>query len=259
MIELNPDVMIVTEPNYKGNKSVVEKIEAAGVPVVCINYYDTETIEGTADRFTRSTMILGKLLGKPERARELLDWYENQKEKVLSKLTEKKMEECNLKVYLETCCTKWNTYGNVRNGLVIEQLGGTNIAAGRVQKMGTLSPEYVLDSKPDVIIGTARGQDEVPLGYYSENRKKIKKKIREFMDRPGFDTLPAIKNGRVYYYHHMLCHGHIWDVLNYQVIGKALYPELFEDLDPEKGLKSFHEKFLPVDYSGTWFVLSPYQ
>jgi iron complex transport system substrate-binding protein len=41
-----------------------------------------------------------------------------------------------------------------------------------------------------------------------------------------------------------------------QVFSKWLYPEEFAELDPEATFKEFHDRFLPIDYSGTFWVSS---
>jgi iron complex transport system substrate-binding protein len=254
VITLEPDIVIVSVQNFENAEDNLEKVERAGIPVVCINYYDAETIEETGERFTKSSLLLGEILGKEERAQELVEWYHEERNKVLSHIEEMKSKP-KQKVYLEICCNKWHSYGRWRNGLVIEQLGGIHIAGEIIPgTSGEISPEYVLTSNPDVIIETARAQDPVPLGYYATNREELRESLRTFCDRPGWDTLNAIKNQRVWCYHHVLTHGHMFDVISIQVIAKALYPELFKDLDPEETFKEFHERFLPVDYTGIWMI-----
>jgi iron complex transport system substrate-binding protein len=35
---------------------------------------------------------------------------------------------------------------------------------------------------------------------------------------------------------------------------KRLYPEAFKDVDPDASFRSYHEKYLPVKYAGTWML-----
>ena len=37
-------------------------------------------------------------------------------------------------------------------------------------------------------------------------------------------------------------------------MAKALYPEAFSDVDPEKTYADFHKKYLPVQTEGTFFI-----
>jgi len=37
-------------------------------------------------------------------------------------------------------------------------------------------------------------------------------------------------------------------------MAKALYPKLFEDIDPQKTFMDFHKNYLPIIPSGTFFI-----
>ena len=39
-----------------------------------------------------------------------------------------------------------------------------------------------------------------------------------------------------------------------QQFAKWNYPEEFADVDPEATLRTYHEKFLPIAYSGTFWI-----
>ena len=62
-----------------------------------------------------------------------------------------------------------------------------------------------------------------------------------------------MKSGRMYALYHDLS-GHIFDLAGLQFFAKPIHPDLFDDLDPDAALREFHEKFYPVEYSGTWFL-----
>ncbi len=40
-------------------------------------------------------------------------------------------------------------------------------------------------------------------------------------------------------------------------MAKWFYPEEFKDVDPNVALKEYHDKFMPIDYTGT-FLYSYY-
>ena len=73
------------------------------------------------------------------------------------------------------------------------------------------------------------------------------------MARPGYERLKAVKSSAVHAIEHRLAWS-LSDVYARQYIGKQLYTEQFADIDPAKGLAEFHAKFLPVQFSGTWFA-----
>ncbi|WP_456478291.1 ABC transporter substrate-binding protein [Geoglobus ahangari] len=245
VIELKPDVVIMSKDQYKYVKEDLEKLEKAGIPVVFIDYYEPFNVT----THSKSTMLLGILLGKEKRAKELVEYYKSQVDEVLKRL--KKVED-RPKVLL--LGKGWTTYGRDHyRGKMIEFAGGENIAAKVVEKSGEISPEYVLEENPDVVIFIGKKGWNVDLGYGIE-REKAEEMLRELINRPGWENLNAVKNGRVYAIHIYFVHGHIYDFVALQYFAKWLHPELFSDLDPEKSWEEFHEKFLPVKYSGTWAV-----
>ena len=253
VISLNPDVLIVTACSWESAKDVYDKVEQAGIPILAIDYH-TETLETHCE----SIMLLGYVLDKEEKAIELVDFYTEQVNEVYSRLD--KIDKPKPKVYVE-CGMKgpseyFNTYGDYMWGALVENCGGINIAKGIIERWGPINPEYLLDTNPDVIIITGSywpdEPDSMRLGYYADIEES-RQLLEAFTERPGWDTLSAVKNNRVYSIHHGLARD-IWDFAAIQFMAKCFYPDEFNDLDPEETLKEFHERFLPVDYSGVWML-----
>ncbi len=245
VIELKPDVVIMSKDQYKYVREDIEKLEKAGIPVIFIDYYEPFNIT----THTKSTEILGILLGKEERARELAEYYASQVKSVLERL--KNVEE-RPKVLL--LGKGWTTYGKDHyRGRMIEIAGGINIAADVIEKSGEISPEYILEQNPDVIIFIGKKGWNVDLGY-GISEDKSREMLESLIDRPGWNTLNAVKSGRVYALHIYFVHGHIYDFVALQYFAKWLHPEEFADLNPEKSWMEFHRRFLPIDFSGTWAV-----
>lgn len=248
VIELKPDVVIMAVPQYKDIKEDVEKLDRAGVPVVCIDYYKPFNLIS----HTKSTLILGKLLNRTDRAQKLVEFYLEQIEKTLVKLRKIEREIPKPKVLL--LGKGWTTYGkNHYRGKMIEYACGLNIASNVIEQSGEINPEYVLQANPDVIIFIGKVGWNVDLGY-GVNADRAKAMLSELIQRPGWESLNAVKNGRVYAIHIYFVHGHIYDFVALQYYAKWFYPDVFENLNPEGAWKTFHEEFLPVEYSGTWAI-----
>jgi len=253
VIALTPDVVIIPPFAYERGKDLFGKIEEASIPVVVIDYH-SETLHTHLATIT----LLGTLLGKEKRAQELENFYKAQVDKVYNRL--KSIEKPKPKVYIE-CGMKGpseysNTYGNYMWGALIEKCGGINIAKGKVEKWGPINPEYLLSENPDVIIITGsywpKTSHSMKLGYFA-NAEESKSLLEAFTKRPGWDTLTAVKQGRVYSIHHGLSRD-IWDFVPIQFMAKCFYPEEFKDLQPVENFKEFHKRFLPVKYSGVWMI-----
>jgi iron complex transport system substrate-binding protein len=253
VIALNPDVLICTLSQQKQAEEIVKKLEGSNIKTVFIDYH-TETLEN----HIKSIALLGKILGKEERAKELIDFYKSQVDKVTSCL--EKINKPKPKVYVE-CGMKgpseyFNTYGNFMWGALIVKCGGINIAEGKVEKWAPINPEYLLEANPDVIIITGSYWPAQPTSLrlgYNASIEKARETLEAFTKRPGWDTLSAVKNHRVYGIYHGLSRD-IWDFAAMQFMAKCFYPDEFKDLDPEKSLKEFFERFLPVPYEGVWML-----
>ena len=246
VIMLNPDVVILGPYEYE-NKEIWEKLEQAGIPVIFVDYH-AETLE----KHTKSTLLLGKVLGKEERAQEIVEFYEEQVNEVYSRLEE--IDNPKPKVYIEGGYKRWRVYDKTTMlGAIANRIGAINIAEEGTKE---INPEQVLDANPDVIIITGsywpKYEGSMRLGYFADP-KVSRELLKQQIDRPGWDTLNAVKNNRVYSIHHGIPR-HIYDFVPIQYMTKCFYPEEFEDLDPEERFIEFHERFLPVDYSGVWML-----
>lgn len=253
VISLKPDLVIMWQGEYDKAEVAIKQLEQAGIPVVFVDYH-AQTLEN----HSKSTLLLGKVLGKEKRAQEIVDFYQEQVDKVYSRL--EKINKPKPKVYVECGyagpSTYGNSYGDFMWGALVERCGGINIAKDKIEKAGELNPEYVLHANPDVIVITGsywpKNIDSMKLGYYADSEES-KDLLNNFTKRPGWENLNAVKNKRVYSIHHGLSR-HIYDLTTTQYLAKVFYPDEFEDLDPEETFREFHEKFLPIDYSGMWMM-----
>jgi iron complex transport system substrate-binding protein len=256
-LSLHPDLVIFSISEKAGLKSTdLPLLEQAGISVVFTDFM-TETPENSR----ASAILEGKVLGKDNRALELADFYTTEVNKVYSRLA--KLSSPKPKVYVEYGSAGPAKYGMTSAktfmwGAMVNKAGGYNIAndlagGGYIN----INPEYLFAQDPAVIIFTGiRGlsgkPDALSMGYHS-TPDETRSQFNKFIQRPGWANLSAVKNKRVY----AVCHAmarNLADFTALQYFAKLLYPTEFADLDPEKSLKEYHEKYLPVDYSGVWFI-----
>ena len=251
VVTLKPDLLISSVGNLKHIENAVNQLEQAGISTICMDYS-----LGTLERHTKSTWMLGYIFDKEERAQELVEFYKEQIDKVYSRMDEIE-DKTKPNDYIERSAgvpPTWAAYDQKSIwGVLLEGAGGINIVEEGTK---TISPEKVLDANPDVIIIAGKYNPKQPgvvkLGYYADIEES-RELLKAYVDRPGWDTLRAIKNQRVYAVHHGLPR-HICDFVALQYLAKSCYPDVFDDLDPEENFKEFHERFLPVDYSGVWML-----
>lgn len=150
------------------------------------------------------------------------------------------------------------TFGKSMWGAMINLVGGDNIAKQAVEFYSPINPELVVAAKPDVILITGhetelkKNPNAMVAGFNIEEAE-ARKRLAGFAARPGWSELPAIKNNRLYGAYHANSRT-ISDGASIQFVAKAVYPELFKDLDPTKTYQDFYRKNLPIVPQGTFYL-----
>lgn len=260
ILQLKPDVLLINRSQYTENETSVPVFEKAGIKVVVLDYHKMKL-----ENHVKSTEILGVLLGKEDVAEEMITDYTNTIDMVNSKI--KDSGEEGRKTYVELGNKGIGEYGNSYTGClwgsIIDNVGGINIADSVLdasEGYGALDKEYVLSQNPDVILiggsiwtGTNTDSDQMRMGLTVDSAMS-QERLQGFMTRDGWSGLNAVKNGEVY----GVDHGSLrfmGDYVYTLAIAKAIYPDVFEDVDPQKEMENFYAKYLPeFDSTGTYFI-----
>jgi iron complex transport system substrate-binding protein len=259
-IALKPDVVVLNLDSYAKAQELVtiDKLAQAGIPTV-ITDFRQQPLENTIP----SVQLLGRLLGQEERAQQFVDYYLQQLNVVYSRLDKIKQPKPLVFLYraagLTECC---GTFGHGNLGVLIERVGGRNLGSELLPGWsGTINPEQLLTADPEVVIVTGSNWTHansklstyVSLGYSAtpdESREQLKKIVAA---SPGWSTLKAVKEGRVFGVWHQF-YNSPYHFVAIQQFAKWLYPEEFKDVDPDRTFREFHDQFLPIDYSGAFWV-----
>ncbi|QXO16769.1 MULTISPECIES: ABC transporter substrate-binding protein [Vibrio] len=253
VISLKPDVVVLADWQYKGLGFDIDRLEDAGIPVVVLDY-NAQTLE----RHIKSTLVIGELTNQIARSKQIADEYQSAIEDIQSRI--KKSGRPKPRVYVEfgnKGPSEYSfTYGKNMWGAMLDLAGAENIAAPFVEWWGPINPEQVIASKPEVIFiaGTenVKQKDAMTMGE-GISHEQAQLRLAGFSLRPGWSSLPAVKNGRI----HGVYQGASRSIIDYtmiQYLAKSLYPGLFEDLQPEKNYLNFYEKYLPVNPHGTFTI-----
>lgn len=255
IMSLNPD-LIVADKYMISSYPSVKKLIDAGLPVVCID--ESSDPLSTPQKGIR---LLGKILGKESRANEIADYADKQVSTIYKKIAS--INDPEPSVYLECGdggpSTFSDTYAGSNDqswGTILSKLKVKNIADGVVNGMDVINPEEVIAKNPDIIVITGQNWTSTPnsmhLGFYANKTDSIKL-LQAYTTRSGWSDLSAVKNGRVYSVFQNLSM-HIFDFYGLQVLSKDFYPNEFKNLNPDKNMKNFFEKFMPISYSGVFSV-----
>ena len=260
IIALKPDVVFMAEWTYKALETARAQLDSAGIPVVVIDY-NAQLLE----RHLASTRAMGKVMGTDARAEELAQLYERQYRDVMARVASAKAKApANVaprKIYIELGKggpdTVGNSYSGTMWGKIIALLGAANLADGKLAgPWGPVSAEAVLAERPDLVFIAGSSWVNAPLAVktgYDATPEMTRSSLTPYLKRAGWQTLPAVQAHQVHAIEHGLCRT-LYDFVAMQYIGKQLYPEAFRDVDPVASFRQYHEKYLPVAYSGTWML-----
>lgn len=263
VIALRPDVVVM---NLEAKVAIddgglIGKLDRVGIPVVFIDFR-----EKPFEYAERSIAIMAQLLGREDEGRALTEFRAAQIARVTDRLRGYSGPRPRVMMeraagYDDGCCM---SFGNENFGRMVAMAGGENIAASLIPgTFGTVNPEQVVASRPDVVVVTGSNWKLfAPDGAWvgvgpGADPQLARARLRKLMERAAYRTLPVARTGRVHAIWHQF-YDSPYQFVAVQVMAKWLHPELFADLDPDATFREFHERFLPVAYHpGYWVSLDP--
>ena len=239
------------------DESLADRLNSVDIPVIYVDFHQ-ETLEN----HTKSTLLLGKLFGREERAQEIVDFYTEHRNAIGTRIEKILQEQKRPELYIEVAMLGPSDFGNSFNnsyswGGIAYQSGGNSIGEGVVPNYGPLDTEYVLSNNPDKIIFTGTWGTAVPdavkMGYGTE-LSETRRQMEAYGSRPGWSELQAFRNQEIYAINHGLSR-EMYDCACFEFFAKICFPEQFQDISPEKTLQEYYERFMPYTLDGVWFVL----
>jgi iron complex transport system substrate-binding protein len=182
IIPSNPDVVFMK--SYLA-ESLGEPIEQLGIPVV---YFDLETPE----QFARDIDVIGKLLGNEQRAEEIVDFYNNQAEKISSIIATIPEEEYPSVLLMQYSDRGGEIAFNVPSGewlqtSIVELAGGDPVWLEAAQGGGwtIVGFEQIAAWDPQVVM----------VIYYPDNPAPI---VETLESNANWQELSATINGQIF-------------------------------------------------------------
>ena len=225
---LKPDVIFGYSKRLQWCNPIQEK---TGIPVVGI-YIDPNHASGCFETFR----LAGKVIGKEERAEELISFHE-EKFAELTEVTSQIPENENPKVHLAFWSKLTRSPGSY---YPVDLAGGINVISS--DSSVTVSKEQVIDWNPDFIL-------------IHGGSKTHRLSIEDILLDPDLQTVNAVKNKTVYY-----TKGHFigWDsatgLTEAFYMAKLFHPDKFEDLDMEEKGNEILKKIYGADGLYTWML-----
>jgi len=251
-IAARPDVAILAAWQFKGIGAAAATLEAAGIPVVVVDY-NAQTVE----KHVASTRAIGAVMGAEDRAERLAGAYRAAVDDTLARVA--RSGTGRPKVYVELGqkgpAEIGNSYGRGMWAGVIEMAGGDNIAAGQIGNWGPLNAEYVLASRPEIVLIAGSEWLNAPNGVtmgFGIDPALTRSRLNGYLQRPGWSDLPAAA-GNLYAVYHGGTRT-LYDYAYLRYLAKIMHPDAFADVDPEAELKRYYAENLPIPADGTFML-----
>ncbi|MEO3387786.1 ABC transporter substrate-binding protein [Mesorhizobium sp. CAU 1741] len=173
ILRAEPDVVLQWQA--KGDERVAP-MENAGIKVATVSTESRETRRGYVE-------MLGKILGKEERAQAFLDWEDKTASDIAAVLDKAGRPEPRI-VFIDSMNgNEFVVFG--RDEAYFDATGLTNVAteAGFTEGSVKVGAESILEWNPDIVL----------VNYYNDAIKPS-----DIVDHPVLAGLQAVKDGRVY-------------------------------------------------------------
>jgi len=233
ILELDPDVVIA---DTMLSDDLRERIEEAGIPVIVESAWDATTVITVVRNF-------GMMLDKKERADEIIGFIE-QYQYIIEERIASLEETDKPAVYFEF----YKPYFTSSSGTPLDNLvtvaGGINIAREESTRYPTVSPEWVVERNPDIIISILSATEDITEEMLEEARDEI-------LSRQGLNSVKAVENDRVY----VLCsaiRSGVLSIVGELYLAKWFHPDLFEDIDPEEVHEELIQEFFGQKLEGVY-------
>ncbi|HPS90746.1 MAG TPA: ABC transporter substrate-binding protein [Methanothrix sp.] len=234
-----PDIIFIGY-SYPGKAYGIEAHAKALAPfenITCIglDFFYPENMTNDMEK-------LGVILNKEAEAREYINWYNEKASDIKDAVKDTLMPM----TYVE-----WTSKGDDLSGMgptsgagqMVKAVNAYNIFSGLTDAYPKINWEYIISKKPDIIIKRqSTASDAKALGWEappSAEAIKLESVVQEIMGRSAANTVPAVKNGKVYVFN--------WDFMSGpdQIVGltylaKVIHPEA--KLDPESVYREYLEK-----------------
>lgn len=230
IIELAPQALILT-----GNGSwqeAEEKLSPFGIKVIVLDAYYT-------DRFFDNCKLLGALFGKKREAEELSSYFKEKLDYIKTNLSNTELKS----VYFEYRREGNTTVPGDYFYNMVKYAGGKNIFEDAVNV--SVDSESIIERNPQYIVKV--GENNVSSSYIPPTETEFIKRMKEIKNRPGWDSIDAVKNNKILLLSHF-CHGGASKLVGTMYIAKFMYPELLPELNPEEVFKVWLEKYQGLKY-----------
>ena len=222
ILALKPDVVIGYSTAKPHN---LDKIIAANLTMTYIDSYRLSNLSGDA-------LMLGQITGNTGNATMYSQFVNNNIDLVTSRLSSQNL--IPPRVYFEAYSDYSVMTPRSAGGQILDQLGCRNVYGNTDMDWVTISPEWIVNQNPDIILKIAANP--------KSSGESLEHVYDRIVNRTGYSTMKAVQDKRVYVINADLASGPRADI-GFLYIAKAVYPDLFSDVEPDAALHTYANRF----------------
>ena len=267
IIASKAEVFIHAWESHDSISTMVGQLETAGIPTFYLDFQSEDP-----EKIYTSIMVIGYIYGVSEKAKEIAELYKSKTSTIYSKAESLIAANGGVRpiIYGENGGFKFdqmmNSYGNtVQWGGIVYNIGGQALPdqdGNDPGKYPTYTQTHILANKDKIVgmIAACNGASaRIPTGdgvTKAETLAALEKTFTQTSGiRAGYDEIKAYKDGNVIAVCHSLARN-LCDFASVEAIAKIVWPDEYGDLDPEKDLKDFWNKYMPskLKLEGSWYT-----
>ena len=240
ILTLDPD-LVITFTNFPDPTTLEDKLPGT-IPVVRMDLSRVDSLPG-------EVAMLGYVLGSGEVAAEYLAWYEGYVDLVKERVADI-ADEDKVTVFMERekktggdPLVRWAYASETGYTDLCTVAGGINIAEEQIGYPGDVEVEWVIEQNPEVVTGLSyKG------GYEVDDDTAMRAYHEEIKNLPGFENVMAAQNDRVHIISGDFSIGAQLPI-GIVTVAKWLYPDRFDDLNPDEIHEEFLTEFMRIEYN----------
>lgn len=250
VVSLHPDAVFLYATTSRDICDEIQAKLAASNPEIRVYRFDCFRPENYADE----VRALGAIFGRDAEAERFAAFYTGALDTIHAGTSGIPDAE-RTTVYLEN----WRDYktGAAASGYEdkIVRAGGKNVFSSLAAEYPEIDPEAVVAADPDVIVKLIGAGSYAYGGYQDTNPEKVSETHAALLKRPGWSSLTAVKEKRVYLLHNDIFGGPE-NFIGIAYLAKWSYPDRLADLDPAALHQTYLDEYqhLGTDLTGLQFT-----
>lgn len=242
IIELHPD-LVVAKTGALFPEDMEKKLVDYGIPVLRYRLLHI-------DALIPMIKDLGRILKKEDASSEMINDISGYYDTLLERTKSIPDEDRPSVYFMSMGHFDWTANKGSTGHIRVVEAGGRNIAADLAAKVPHVDMEWVIEQNPKIIVYS---MSQEQYNGTTPTIEEMDAKRREIMSLPGFESIDAVKAGRVYITDIKMASG-LSELVTLLYYAKWFHPDLFQDIDPRAVHEKLLKKYFGMDIDGIYQV-----